>query len=311
MHPLSILWVAGAVLSAAYVTFDAFTRNPELKVMKWGWVLVTLYTGVVGLALYLLTCREPAPGTHRDFVAPLWRQGFGSTIHCLAGDATGIVAAAIVTHTLGLPMWLDLIFEYVFGFAFGLLVFQALFMRDMAGGSYTGAVRATFLPEFLSMNGVMAGMIPVMVLLMEAGARSAAPMSGMHGAMGTATGEPAGGMAMGPASDPTSAMFWAAMSIAIMVGGAVAYPINVWLVAKRMKHGMGTVRALGQGGAPAPDDDPAEMAPMSGMGGDGASAAPGSHAGIATAQEVIGMTILSLVALGAGIVVAAVSSGSG
>jgi hypothetical protein len=34
----------------------------------------------------------------------------------------------------------------------------------------------------------------------------------------------------------------------VMVGFVTAYPVNVWLVAKGLKHGMGTVRALGEGG---------------------------------------------------------------
>ena len=38
------------------------------------------------------------------------------------------------------------------------------------------------------------------------------------------------------------------MSLATVVGAIVAYPVNVWLVATGMKHGMGTVRALGKGG---------------------------------------------------------------
>lgn len=58
-------------------------------------------------------------------MAAPWRQALGSTIHCLAGDATGIIFAAAVTAALRLPMGLDLIVEYVFGFAFGLLIFQA------------------------------------------------------------------------------------------------------------------------------------------------------------------------------------------
>src|SRR5213593_4048044 len=68
------------------------------------------------------------PGTHEQFTANLQKQGIGSTIHCIAGDATGIILAAAVTITLGLPMWIDLIVEYVAGFAFGLLIFQSLFM---------------------------------------------------------------------------------------------------------------------------------------------------------------------------------------
>ena len=87
--------------------------------MKWGWVLVTLYIGPIGAALYVLSCKEPSPGTHEELVAPLWKQSLGSTIHCVAGDATGIIVASVVTTTAGLPMWGDTIVEYVFGFAFG------------------------------------------------------------------------------------------------------------------------------------------------------------------------------------------------
>jgi hypothetical protein len=39
------------------------------------------------------------------------------------------------------------IVEYVLGFAFGWTIFQALFMRDMAGGSYLRALRSTFMSE--------------------------------------------------------------------------------------------------------------------------------------------------------------------
>ena len=216
-----IVWFALVALSVLYVAYDALTSNPELKVMRWGWVLVTLYTGPVGAALYILSCKEPEPGIHGRFIAPQWKQALGSTIHCMAGDATGIIVAAAVTAALGFPMWLDSLAEYVFGFAFGLLIFQALFMRAMLGGSYGTAVRRSFLPEWLSMNAVMAGMIPTMVILMSRDAR---------------------------AMEATSARFWGVMSLATLAGLVVAYPVNWWLVAARLKHGMGTERALGKGG---------------------------------------------------------------
>ncbi len=216
-----VIWFALTALSTAYVAWDAFTANPEMTVMKWGWLLVTLYTGPVGAALYVLSCKEPHPGEHPAFVTAQWKQALGSTIHCMAGDATGIIVAAAITMALGLPMWLDSLSEYAFGFAFGLLIFQALFMRDMLGGSYLGAVKRTILPEWLSMNAVMAGMIPVMVILMT------------HNVS---------------AMEPTSIRFWGTMSLASLVGLAAAYPVNWWLVATDLKHGMGTVHALGKGG---------------------------------------------------------------
>ena len=55
-----IAWLVVAVLSAAYVAWDQFRGNPEPAVMKWGFVLVTLYMGPIGLLPYAGPggCRE-------------------------------------------------------------------------------------------------------------------------------------------------------------------------------------------------------------------------------------------------------------
>ncbi len=174
--------------------------------------------GPIGLLLYVLTDKGPAPGTHEEFVKPLWKQGVGSTVHCIAGNATGIIAAAVVTATLGLPMWIDLIVEYVAGIAFGLFVIQALFMKDMMGGTYLRALRRSFVPEWLSMNMMMAGMAPTMIFLMM-------------------------GRDM-RAMQPTEPVFWLVMSLGVVVGFAVAYPVDVWMVARNLKHGLMTVRPV-------------------------------------------------------------------
>lgn len=215
-------WFAATAASVAYVTWDAVRNNPEMKVMKVGWILVTIYLGPLGLGLYVLSCKEPAPGAHERFITPLWKQTLGSTIHCVAGDATGIIVAAAVTALLGLPMAVDLVVEYLAGFAFGLLVFQSLFMKDTMGGSYRQALRQTLVPEWLSMNFMMAGMFPTMVVLMM-------------------------GRDM-RAMEPTQPVFWGVMSVAVAVGLVAGLPVNSWMVQKGLKHGMGTVRAFGRGG---------------------------------------------------------------
>lgn len=214
-------WFILAALSTIYVAVDQFRGNPEPPVMKWGFILVTLYLGPVGLMLYVLADKEPRPGTHEEFIKPLWKQGLGSTIHCVAGDATGIIIAAVITAMLGLPMWVDIVVEYIAGFAIGLFIFQALFMKNMMGGSYWQNVRSSFLPEFISMNAMMAGMIPVMSLLMMG-----RDMRAMW---------------------PGEMLFWAVMALGIGVGFAVAYPFNVWLVAKGLKHGLMTERPKAEG----------------------------------------------------------------
>jgi hypothetical protein len=262
------LWLAIALLSAAYVAFDQFRHNPEATVMKWGFVLVTLYMGPVGLLLYVLADKEPAPGTHEEFVKPLWKQGVGSTVHCVAGDATGIILAAAVTALLGIPMWADLLVEYAAGFLFGLLIFQSLFMRAMMGGSYVENVRRSFIPELVSMNCMMAGMAPVMItLMMGRDMRAMWP------------GEP---------------LFWFVMSLGIIVGFAVAYPVNLWLVTRQLKHGLMTVRPGQSGGHAAASHGSMEHAAM--------------HVGplpLVTRTQLATVTVFTLLMLAAGMYVPA------
>ncbi|MDQ6716776.1 MAG: multicopper oxidase domain-containing protein [Gemmatimonadota bacterium] len=229
-------WLAIAIVCAIYVAVDQFRGNPEAPVMKWGFVLITLYMGPIGLLLYIMADKEPRKGTHEEFVQPLWKQGVGSTVHCIAGDATGIISAATVTALLGLPMWVDLLVEYTFGFLFGLLIFQSLFMRAMMGGSYLENVRRSFLPELLSMNMMMSAMAPVMIVMMMG-----RDMRAMW------PGEP---------------LFWFVMSIGVTAGFFIAYPINVWMVSKNLKHGLMTVR-----GGPAKAKTKAKEKEMDGMEG--------------------------------------------
>jgi hypothetical protein len=216
-----VVWFILTALSVLYVAYDAFKNNPELKVMRIGWILVTAYTGVIGAALYVLSCKPPIKARHAQFVTPLWKQALGSTIHCIAGDATGIIVASVITAILGFPLYLDTILEYFFGFLFGLLIFQSLFAQKMLGGSYIEAVKKTFLPEWVSMNMVMAGAIPVMVILMSKDPQT---------------------------MNATNIRFWGVWSLATLVALVTSYPINVWLVANKLKHGMGTEAVFGKGG---------------------------------------------------------------
>src|SRR4029077_2030145 len=114
----------------------------------------------------------------------------GSTMHCVAGDGVGILVGAALAGVLHLSGWWEGILEYILGFAFGWMIFQALFMRDMVGGSYMRSLTSTFIPELLSMNLLMAGMVPTMMVL---------------------------NMRLG-AGGPGTPVFWFVMSMALLVG---------------------------------------------------------------------------------------------
>ena len=208
-----ILWWILSLLSVLFIVFD-WPHAPIDTTMHMAFLLVTIFMGPLGLVLYILTVREPLPGTHRQYIAPLWKQAVGSTLHCVAGDSVGIIGAAVIIglfHSQHISMILNLFIEYVAGFLVGWLIFQSLFMKDMVGGSYLVALRKMFLPEWLSMNGVMAGMIAVMV-----------PWIRLHPA----------------AASPHQGEFWFMMSLALIAGAILAYPLNWWMVAAHLKHGL-------------------------------------------------------------------------
>ncbi|KEZ79118.1 MULTISPECIES: DUF4396 domain-containing protein [Gammaproteobacteria] len=270
-----LLWFLLTALSLLFVAVDIRT-TPESTVLKWGFILLTAYTGPFGAFLYVLGCREPLPGLHERYVATRWRQVLGSTMHCVAGDGVGILAGAVVAGVFHFPPTLDIALEYILGFGFGWAIFQALFMRDMAGGSYARALSSTFFPELLSMNCLMAGMVPIMTWAMK------------NTAM---------------AHEPTGPAFWFVMSMALLVGFITAYPMNWWLVSRHMKHGMMTIRFSNK-----PTNEDTMHASASEHSHD-AHTAPARRAEKQTQEPgskrtLAGMTILSFIVFGVGLGIA-------
>jgi hypothetical protein len=104
------------------VTIDIRT-TPQSPVLKWGFVLVTAYTGVIGAFLYVLGCREPLPALHERYVAARWRQALGSVMHCVAGDGVGILAGAVLARSSASPGCRRSFLEYFWTFW---AIFQAL-----------------------------------------------------------------------------------------------------------------------------------------------------------------------------------------
>jgi hypothetical protein len=213
LNGVMFLWFLLTAASVIFVAID-IRKTPESKVLKWGFILLTLYTGPFGVFLYVLGCREPLPGLHERYVEVRWRQVLGSTMHCVAGDGAGILVGAVIGSFLALAMLPDVALEYVLGFGFGWTIFQALFMRGTVGGSYVLALKKTFIPELVSMNCLMAAMVPI------------SSIAKVH--------VPGSESVLSPA-------FWFIMSIALLAGFIAAYPMNWWLVSNHLKHGMMTV----------------------------------------------------------------------
>ncbi len=231
-----LVWFTLTAASTIFVIWDSFTNGVTSWVQRIAWILVTFYAGPVGLFFYMMACRRPFPGGHDIYIRPLWKQAVNSEMHCLAGDATGVMVAAAVVPLLHLSNGWDMTIEYLAGFVSGLFIFQALMMRGMYGGDYLKAVRKTFFAETVSMNMVMTGMIPVMVMLEAAWPRS---------------------------EHSLNPEFWFRMGLATIVGGIIGFPINYWLVKNHLKHGAMTLPGA-DGPAPQLGHSPMETAMAAG-----------------------------------------------
>ncbi|MEO7384766.1 MAG: multicopper oxidase domain-containing protein, partial [Novosphingobium sp.] len=112
------------------------------------------------------------------------------------------------------------------------------------------------------------------------------------------------------AMDPTQLLFWGVMSLGIIAGYILAYPSNVWMVARSLKHGLMTERKPGSkfaAQAPKPDGkrpaaDPHAGHDMAAMKSDDDIGGQMSMKSDATRPQVVALGMVSLVALAAGMV---------
>ncbi len=192
------LWFALTALSVAYVAYDQFQRSKSEQTLadrmkQLDWVLFTLYTGPLSVFLYRMV--RFSQGS-----LPIWQRAAHSTVHCGAGQLTGMLLAALIAAGLQVSSGKELVAEYLGGLSVGLLFFKAPGMWAR-GGSYWQAARGSWLSEMLAMNVMMAGQIPVMAFLM---------------------------MLDGRAKEPTSVLFWGMVSISFIAGSLATYLLK-WL----------------------------------------------------------------------------------
>jgi len=103
------------------------------------------------------------------------------------------------------------------------------------------------------------------------------------------------------AADPILPSFWFVMSMGLLVGFILSYPMNWWLVAYHLKHGMMTVRpAAAAAGAHAS----MEAAAHAGMEAAAPHASMSMGSGEPPWPSIPVMTLLSFLALAAGVAIA-------
>lgn len=216
-----ISWYVIGFFGAIWVIYDAYVLNKQVNpALKWAWPIIIFFFSIIGIVLYLWTCRPPSIGEvegeeekqrHHEYVSTPFRKVTGSVIHCVGGDGLGIMTAMVIARLINMSFWGEFWFEYAVGFAFGWFIFQYKAMSKMADGPLQ-ALWMGGRAEFFSMMTVMAGMGIVMAYVTP--------------------------LTIGEQPDPTTFGFWGFGALGLMVGFIFTYPMNWILVKMQWKHGM-------------------------------------------------------------------------
>jgi hypothetical protein len=144
---------------------------------------------------------EPMPTSG----AALNAVAFSATLHCLTGCAIGEVTGMIIGTALGFSDWGTIGLAVALAFLFGYTLTSLPLLR-------AGLALATVIPVALATDTFS---IAVMEIV-DNGIMLAIP-GAMHAGVG-------------------DLLFWGALSVALVVAGVIAYPVNRWLITKGRGH---------------------------------------------------------------------------
>ncbi|MGH8571055.1 MAG: DUF4396 domain-containing protein, partial [Gammaproteobacteria bacterium] len=142
---------------------------------------------------------------------------FSATLHCLTGCAIGEVLGMVIGTALGFSEWGTVALAVALAFLFGYGLTSLPLLRS---GLALGAV----VPIALASDTLSIATMEIV---------DNAIMLAVPGAMEAGVGD---------------SLFWAALSVALVVAGAVAYPVNRWLIVRGKGHAV--VHETGVHGGP-------------------------------------------------------------
>ena len=137
--------------------------------------------------------------------AALTAVAYSATLHCLTGCALGEIAGMVIGTALGLSDWGTIGLAVALAFLFGYTLTSFPLLR--AGLAFNAVVPIALATDTVSI-AVMEIVDNALILLIP-------------GAIDAGVGD---------------VLFWGALSVALVVAGLVAFPVNRWLIARDRGH---------------------------------------------------------------------------
>jgi len=137
--------------------------------------------------------------------AALTSVALSATLHCLTGCAIGEVAGMVIGTALGFSNWETVSLAVALAFLFGYGLTSLPLLR-------AGLALSAVIPIALASDTLSIGVMEVV---------DNAIMLGIPGAMEAGL---------------TNVLFWGSLSVSLVIAGAMALPVNRWLIARGRGH---------------------------------------------------------------------------
>lgn len=229
---LSIISILISIGGALWISFHLFLRMKEIFILtKIMWILTALLLGPIGLWLYVISHKDRPwmkMNNNKIWQRPLWNQTAVATIMGVAFGACAMISAAYIISSMGMflipfsggygfflfgnPMILQMIIVYIIGFILNSMVFMPAMLMRMRKLSYIEAFKNSVPTVLISMTSVSIGMMISMWWL--------------H-------------MVYSPMMpEENHVLWWGFMQLATLIGAAIAYIPNWFLVRYGRKMGV-------------------------------------------------------------------------
>ncbi len=201
-------------------------HKQHMWIMNVVWPITALYAGPLALWGYYRMGRLSSEKSFREakkrgekmpgMKKPFWQKVCLGATHCGSGCALGDLAAEWIFFAAPFTIFGHKIFgawviDFAFAFGFG-IAFQYFTIAPMRNLSFGKGIVAALKADTLSLTSWQVG---------------------MYGWMAIVTF-----VIFGHELEKTSPVFWFMMQIAMLAGFATAYPVNAWLLKKKIKEEM-------------------------------------------------------------------------
>jgi hypothetical protein len=227
LHTIVIISIVIAIVCSVIIVRDILSGHKQhMMVMNFVYPITALYAGPLGLLVYYTIGRKSTqkavmqakeqnqkPPNNQK---PFWQSVAVGALHCGSGCTLGdIIAETVLLFfpfvLFGMKLYGAWVVDYILAFGIGIL-FQYYSIKPMKDLSPKEGIKSALKADTLSLTFWQVGMYGWMAI---------ATFLIFHHEL--------------KASDP---MFWFMMQIAMLCGFLTAYPVNWWLLKKKIKEVM-------------------------------------------------------------------------